>query len=131
MDGRAFFALAGVLAFLGCRAVVVELRRAVKGPVAEVGYIDPGGGHVRYALRGAAFFVSQRRKDALKLAGRHCGGPKGGSKDGAVKIVKEWAQEDNETPYNAEDLEASLRYNLDHYRVEPYQHLLFECVRPP
>jgi len=117
--------LAAAVLLSGCRAAVVELRRPVKGPVAEVGYIDPGGGHVRYALRGAKFLVNQRRRDALKRAGRHCDGGMN------VRLVKEWRQDDVETPYNGDELEAALKLDLDHYRLEPYQHLLFDCVREP
>lgn len=116
---------AAVLVLAGCRAVVVELRKPVKGPVAEVGFIDPGGGHVRYALRGGRVMSGARRRDALRRAGRHCGGLMN------VKLVKEWRQDDVETPYNADELEAALKLDLDHYRMEPYQHLLFDCVRSP
>jgi hypothetical protein len=122
---RWVLASAAGLLLSGCRGSVVELRRPVKGPVAEVGYIDPGGAHVRYALRGAAFLVKMRRSDALKRAGRHCGGALN------VKLVKEWRQDDVETPYNADDLEASLKLDLDHYRLEPYQHMQLDCVRSP
>ncbi|MFA6093053.1 MAG: hypothetical protein WCU88_07050 [Elusimicrobiota bacterium] len=106
----------------GCRASVVELRKAQKGPVPEVGYIDPGGGQLRWALKGGSLLQRQRRKNALKRAALHCAGAE-------VKVKREWTQEDAETSYQAEDLAESVRLGLEHYRVEPYMHLEFECVR--
>ena len=129
---RRGFASAVFVLLAGCSAVVVDLRRPVKGPVPEVGYIDPGGGQVRYALRGASFLVSQRRAHALRLARRHCAAflpPQ--KKSPAIRIAKEWTQEDSETPYNAEELDVSLKNDLEHYKVEPYRHLEFQCVVTP
>lgn len=88
---------------------------------------------MRYALRGAAFLVRQRRAHALRLAKRRCAALNAPQKASApaFKIVKEWSQEDSETPYNAEELDVSLKNGLEHYRVEPYRHLLFECSMKP
>jgi hypothetical protein len=95
----------------------------VKGPVAEVGWIDPGGGHVRWPTRGGGFLVRLRRSDALKRARAHCGAV-------PVQVVREWTQDDVDTAYAGDDLSESMRYGLDHYKVESYRHLEFKCARP-
>ena len=116
---------AAVLFLSGCRAEMVESLKRMKGPVAEVGLIEPGGGHVRYALKGPSFLVRKRRSDAFKRMARYCEG------EDLVRIEKEETREDVETPYHAQDLSESIGQQLSHYRVETYRHIRFRCVSQP
>lgn len=120
---RRLAALAAV-ALLACRADFVEKRRRVAGPVPEVGLIDAGGGHLRFALKGPGFVVEGRRKDAFRKMTAYCGG------EGSVRVEKEYAREDVETPYNAQDIEETVARNLAHYKIEEYRHIEFRCVNP-
>jgi hypothetical protein len=116
---------AALLLLSGCRAELVESSKRMKGPVAEVGLIDPGGGRVRYALKGPSLLVRKRRADAFKRMARYCEG------EDLVRIEKEETREDVETPYYARDLDESIGQQLSHYKVEIYRHIRFRCVERP
>jgi len=102
---------------------MVETRRRVRGPVAEVGIIDPGGGHVRYALKGPGWLVRGRRKAAFKKMAKYCEG------EDLVRVEREYQSEDAMTPFNSSDLDEQKLMEAGHYRVESYRHVLFRCVR--
>ena len=123
MVQRALILLAPFL-LVGCEAALTETRRRVKGPVAEVGLIEPGAGQVRYPLKGPGWLVAKRRKHAYALLGRHCGGP------ALFKVTSEKEAELAETRYTEEDLEADEFLQRGHYKVERYRVVEFECVRP-
>ena len=69
-----------------CVAESVERRRPRKGPIREVGYVDYGGGSVRYALSGWSWFVKGRRRDARRRMRRNCG------KDLEPRVSDEYAR---------------------------------------
>jgi hypothetical protein len=107
-----------------CEATLTETRRRVKGPVAEVGLIEPGAGQVRYPLKGPGWLVARRRKHAYALMEKHCGGPT------FFKVLSEKDAELAETRYIEEDLEADEFLQRGHYKVEKYREVEFECVKP-
>lgn len=107
-----------------CVAVTVERRHPRKGPIKEVGYIDFGGGEVRYSAEGWNWAVSSRRKTALRLMRRNCGA------ELAPAITDEYTRVDADATYNGEDIDASMKMGGEHYHIERYVHLLYEC-RPP
>lgn len=118
--------LAPVLALLllnGCVAEVVKERRPRKGPVPEVGFVDAGGGEVRYSTQGWGFLVSARRATALERMRHVCGRLK-------ARVTDEFTREDVDVAYAGEDLAASIEHGLNHYNLAPYHHIVFECVLP-
>ncbi len=114
------FLFAAVL--LGCAVETLESRPRRISRVEGVGVIDPGGGHLRYAITGGNFMIGKRRKRAFKKMTKHCGGEK------RLKIKKEYTIEDVETSFQQTDLEASKLLEQDHYTVERYRHVIFECA---
>ncbi len=110
-----------VIVLTGCGASFVERRRRVRGPVAEVGLIDPGGGHVRYALRGPGWLVRARRRKAFKKMAEYCEGKE------LVRVEGEYSREDVLTPFHAADLDEKKLLGTGHYQVEEYRHILFRC----
>jgi len=115
---------AAFVAFLllqGCVAELKEARRRVKGPVPEVGIIDPGAGDARYALKGPEFLVRRRRANAFKKMAKYCGG------EALFRVTGEAVRDDIETPYNSTDLDADKLLAPEHYKVETYRHITFEC----
>ena len=115
-------ALALVAALLSaCVAVTVERHHPRKGPIKEVGYIDFGGGEVRYSAEGWKWVVSSRRKTALRLMRRNCG------PDLTPAITDEYSRVDADATYNGEDIDASMKMGGDHFQIEHYIHLLYEC----
>lgn len=117
--------LPAVLILLGCTAQMVSTRKRQKGPVPEVGVIDAGGGHIRYALKGPKSLVRKRRKNAYKKMAEYCEGMK------LVRVLKEYTSDDVETPYHVDDLDADKLLDGGHYRIDAYRHIEFECVRKP
>lgn len=109
---------AAALLAAGCAGELVEMRRRVKGPVPEVGWLDPGGGHAKYSLAGGKWAVEERRKDALAKIGAYCGGK--------YRVVDELDRAETETPFTA-DLEENVAAGSKHYRKADYRHLYFEC----
>ena len=104
-----------------CVAVTVERRRPRKGPVKEVGYVDYGGGQVRYSAEGWSWAVASRRKTALKLMSRNCGS------DLTPEITDEYSRADADAAYNGEDIDATMRIGGEHFHIERYIHLAYEC----
>lgn len=118
--------LAPVLALVlltGCVAEVVEKRRPRKGPVPEVGFVDPGGGEVRYSTEAWGFVVALRRSRALSKMRHVCGKLN-------AHVTDEFTREDMDVPYAGEDLEVNIQRGLDHYEMSPYHHIVFECKLP-
>lgn len=105
----------------GCEAEMVKKERPRKGPVPEVGFIETGGGEVRYSTEGWGLVVAIRRSGARRRMRRVCKGLE-------VKITDEFAREDVEVPYSGDDLAPNLEKGLEHYNLAPFQHIVFECV---
>ena len=70
---RAFVLPALAVLLAGCVAETVRKNPPRKGPVQTVGYIDLGGGEVRYSTDGWSWFVAGRRHAAVHLMHRVCG----------------------------------------------------------
>lgn len=110
-----------LLPLLGCVAETMERRRPRKGPVREVGYVDYGGGRVRYSTEGWSWFVAGRRRHARRLMRKNCG------RELRVEVVDEYLREDADTAYSGDDVTDSLDRGLDHYKIAPFQHYAYEC----
>ncbi|MBI3297710.1 MAG: hypothetical protein HYZ75_06075 [Elusimicrobia bacterium] len=121
---RRLVLLAGVLAFCACDATLTETRPRKSGPVAEVGLIDAGAGRARYALKGPGWLVSKRRKRALALIAKRCGGP------ALFKVAAERDEDVPETRYTEDDLDATTFLERGHYKVEKYRIMEYECLMP-
>lgn len=106
----------------GCAVETMEIRPRRMGPVEGVGVIDPGGGHLRYAIKGGNFMIEKRRKRAFKKMAKHCGGEE------LFRIKKEYTIEDVETSFQQTDLEAAKLLEQNHYTIERYRHVVFECA---
>jgi hypothetical protein len=115
--------VAALLLPSGC-VETVEKKRPRKGPVPEVGYIETGGGEVRFSAEGWGIVVGLRRRAALRRMRRVCK-----SKDLTPKIVDEWTHEDADAVYSdsGDEMEDVVKRGSEHYRVAPYHHLQFEC----
>ena len=112
--------VAGLLA--GCVAETVERRRPRRGPVKEVGYVDYGGGQVRYSAVGWGWAVASRRKLAFKLMRGNCG------PELEPRILDEYSRQDADASYNGVDIDASMAIGDQHYVIERYVHIAYECV---
>lgn len=121
---RAVFLVAAVL-LGGCVAETVERKKPRKGPVKEVGYVDLGGGRVRYSTEGWSWFVSGRRRHALRLMRKNCG------KDLEPHIVDEYTRDDADIAYAGDDLGDELNRGSEHYKIAPFQHFMYECRPKP
>lgn len=106
----------------GCAVDIIESRPRRLGTVEGIGVIDPGGGHLRYAIKGGNFWVKKRRRRAFKKMARNCGGEK------RFGIKKEYTIEDVETSFQQTDLAAAKLLEQDHYTIERYRHIIFECT---
>jgi len=104
-----------------CVAETVERRRPRKGPIKAVGFVDPGGGSVRYSTDGWSWFVAGRRRDALRRMRKNCG------KSLAPQIVDEYLRQDADISYSGEDISTNLDKGLDHFKIAPFQHMIYEC----
>jgi hypothetical protein len=111
------------LALAACVAETVERRRPRKGPIKEVGYVDLGGGQVRYSAEGWSWAVASRRRLALKLMSRNCG-------DLEPRLVDEYVRQDADAAYAGQDITSSLAIGGEHFRIERYVHLSYECRAP-
>lgn len=120
--GRRLAVVALILALGACDATLVETRRRVKGPVAEVGLIDAGAGQARYALKGPGWLVARRRRRAFVLMERQCGGA------AKFKVAAERDEERGVTRYTEDDLDAEKFMERGHYKVDSYRVLEFECL---
>ncbi len=104
-----------------CVAETVERRRPRKGPIKAVGFVDLGGGNVRYSTDGWSWFVSGRRRHALRLMRSNCG------KELAPRVVDEYLRQDADISYAGEDISTNLDKGMDHFKIAPFEHLLYEC----
>lgn len=118
---RLALALAAAAALSGCVAETVERRRPRKGPVEEVGYVDFGGGRVRYSTEGWGWFVSGRRRHARRLMRKNCG------KDLKPEITDEYTREDADIAYSGDDVTDEMARGGEHYKHAPFQHFAYEC----
>lgn len=123
---KAAFFLSVLTVLSGCMAEIVEKKKPRKGPVPEVGYIETGGGEVRYSTDAWGFVVGWRRGTALRKARKVC---RSKDKDLAPKIVDEWTHEDADAIYSdsGEEMDELMKHGLEHYKVAPYHHIVFEC----
>ena len=104
-----------------CVAETVERRRPRKGPIKEVGFVDMGGGRIRYSTDGWGWFVSGRRRDALRKMRKNCG------KLLAPQIVDEYLRQDADISYSGEDISTNLDKGMDHFKIAPFEHFVYEC----
>lgn len=110
------------LVFLAaCVAETVERKRPRKGPIEAVGFVDLGGGNIRYSTEGWGWFVAGRRRDALRKMRKNCG------KKLSAQVVDEYKRDDADISYAGEDVTTNLARGLDHYRYAPFQHMIYEC----
>ncbi len=93
-----------------------------KGPVREVGYIETGGGEVRYSTDGWGWVIAMRRREALRRVRGVCG-------ELRPKITDEFTHDDVQAAYAGDDM-SELAKGVNHYEVAQYHHILFECGRP-
>jgi len=118
---RAVLLVLAAAALSSCVAITVEKRKPRKGPVKEVGYIDYGGGQVRYSAEGWAWAVASRRKTALRLMRSNCG------PELKPEVTDEYSRSDADAAYNGEDIDSSMKIGDEHYKIERYIHLAYEC----
>ena len=100
---------------------MVEKQKPRKGPVAEVGYIDTGGGEIRYSAEGWGMIVASRRMTAMRRIHSLC------KKDLEAKITDEFTHDDVDTAYAGMEVREEVQRGLDHYKVAPFHHIIFEC----
>jgi hypothetical protein len=110
-----------VLLLQSCVAETVERRKPRKGPIKEVGFVDMGGGNIRYSTDGWSWFVAGRRRHALRLMRKNCG------KDLAPQIMDEYHRQDSDISYAGEDITVNLSAGMEHFKIAPFQHLIYEC----
>jgi hypothetical protein len=118
---RLFGIILAVVVLSGCVVEMVKKDKPRKGPVPEVGYVDVGGGDVRYSSEGWGFVVSLRHATAMRRIRSTCGKLK-------FKIDDEFTHDDVDASYISEDLATNIEKGLNHYAVAPYHHIVFECV---
>ena len=104
-----------------CVAETVERRRPRKGPIKEVGFVDMGGGNVRYSTEGWGWFVSGRRRHALRLMRKNCG------KFLKPQILDEYHRQDADISYAGEDIATNLDKGMEHFKIAPFEHILYDC----
>jgi hypothetical protein len=114
-------AAVSVLLLAACVAETVERRRPRKGPVEAVGFVDFGGGKTRYSLEGWSWFVAGRRASALRAMRRNCG------RKLEPRIVDEYVRQDADASFAGEDVTTSMAHGGDHFRVERFMHMTYEC----
>lgn len=107
----------------GCVSETVRESKPRKGPVAEVGWVDLGGGEVRYSVDGWGWVVRLRRRSAFHRMNRVCKGLK-------ARMVDEYTHEDVDVPFSSDDLNQHLDHGVEHYKLATYHHMIFECYIP-
>jgi len=129
---KKFAAFAAAALLSSCVAETVERRRPRKGPVKEVGFVELGGGHLRYSTDGWGWFISGRRRDAMRKMRKNCG------KALAPQITDDYARQDTDISYSGEDITVNLDKGMEHFKIAPFQHLVYDCrpkgrahVEPP
>jgi len=105
----------------GCVAETVRRNTPRKGPVKAVGYVDMGGGEVRYSTDGWSWFVAGRRRAARALMRHICGKLK-------PVVTEESDKEDIDVPYSQDDIAATLQRGAEHFTLASYTHMIFECA---
>lgn len=100
---------------------MVDRRASRKGPVPEVGYVELGKGEIKYSTQGWDWAVALRRRSALRRIRKACGELK-------AAVTDEFTRDDAEVAYSGESIEESMKSGLEHYRVHPFMHLVFECA---
>ena len=80
-----------------------------------------GGGNIRYSTDGWAWFVSGRRRDALRKMRKNCG------KHLSPQILDEYLRQDADISYSGEDISTNLDKGMDHFKIAPFEHLVYEC----
>ena len=118
---RRALALGALLLLGGCVSETVERRRPRRGPVKEVGFIDYGGGNVRYLTEGWGWFVAGRRRHAFRLMRKNCG------KLLAPQVLDEFGRQDADVPYSGDDVAANVEHGVDHYKIQHFQHIVYDC----
>jgi hypothetical protein len=118
---KALLPLLALLALSSCVAETVERRKPRKGPIKEVGFVDMGGGKIRYSVDGWGWFVSGRRRDALRRMRKNCG------KKLAPQILDEYQRQDADISYSGDDISTSLDKGMDHFKIAPFHHIVYEC----
>jgi hypothetical protein len=114
-----------VLVFLsGCMSQMVETAAPRPSSVVGVGWIDFGKGEFKYALDSWGWVTSLRRRAALRRARKFCEGR-------GYQIVREFEKEEMAVPYASSDLTQDMVKGVSHYKVHPFQHIVFECSAPP
>jgi len=113
--------LLALVVLSSCVAETVERRKPRKGPIKEVGFVDLGGGNVRYSVEGWGWFVSGRRRDALRRMRRNCG------KLLSPQILDEYQRQDADISYAGTDIATSLDKGMDHFKIAPFHHIVYEC----
>lgn len=121
---RASLLLLAACVLSACVAETVERRRPRKGPVKEVGFVDLGGGRVRYSAEGWAWVVGSRRRLALRLMKRNCG------RELVPKIVDEYTRQDADASFAEQDVTSNMDIGAQHYTIEDYVHITYECRDP-
>jgi hypothetical protein len=115
-------ALLALAALGGCATIqVVEKHPPRTGPVPEVGLIDTGSGEVKYSTDGWRWIVGLRRRSALRRIAKICKGL-------PYKIVDEFTHNDMEVSYSQSELNDNIGHGLEHYNVNPFHHMIFDCV---
>ena len=104
-----------------CVAETVERRRPRKGPIKAVGFVDMGGGNIRYSVEGWAWFVSGRHRHALRMMRKNCG------KLLEPQVLDEYLRQDSDIAYAGEDITTNLSKGMDHFKIAPFQHMQYEC----
>ena len=105
----------------GCVAETVIKRKPRKGPVAEVGWVDYGGGEVRYLTEGWGWFVSGRRRHARRLMRKNCG------KKLEAQVTDEFGRQDADVPYSGDDIAQNLGHGGEHFKIQNFQHIVYDC----
>lgn len=113
--------LLAVVLLSACVAETVERRRPRKGPIKEVGFVDLGGGHIRYSTDGWGWFVGGRRRDALRRMRKNCG------KKLAPQVLDEYLRQDADIAYSGEDISTNLDRGMEHFKIASFQHMTYEC----
>jgi hypothetical protein len=104
-----------------CVAETVERRRPRKGPIKIVGFVDMGGGNVRYSTDGWSWFVAGRRRHSLRLMRKNCG------KLLSPQVLDEYLRQDADIAYSGEDISTNLDKGMEHFKIAPFEHLIYEC----
>lgn len=113
--------LVSIALLSACVAESVERRRPRKGPVKEVGFVELGGGNIRYSVEGWNWFVAGRRRDAMRKMRRNCG------KMLVPQVIDEYLRQDSDIAYAGEDVAMSLAQGMEHFKIAPFEHMIYEC----